>query len=59
MRERWTSATFYAQAWLLVHYLKLADGGRHAVQLTTFTAKVAQGVPASRAATDAFGDLYS
>jgi tetratricopeptide (TPR) repeat protein len=57
VRDRWTSATFYAQAWLLVHYLKLADGGRHAVQLTTFTAKVAQGVPADRAAIDAFGDL--
>ena len=57
VRDRWTSATYYAQAWLLVHYLKLADGGRHAVQLTTFTAKVAQGVPASRAAIDAFGDL--
>jgi len=57
VRERWTSATFYAQAWLLVHYLKLADGGQHAAQLTVFTAKVAQGVPASRAAVEAFGDL--
>ena len=57
VRERWTSATFYAQAWLLVHYLKLADGGQHAAQLTVFTAKVAQGVPASRAALEAFGDL--
>ena len=57
VRDRWTSATFYAQAWLLVHYLKLADGGRHAAQLTAFTARIAQGVPASRAAFDAFGDL--
>lgn len=57
VRERWTSATFYAQAWLLVHYLKLAEGGRHATQLTVFTAKVAQGVPADRAAAEAFGDL--
>ena len=57
VRERWTSATFYAQAWLLVHYLKLADGGRHASQLTVFTARIAQGVPASRAAVEAFGDL--
>ena len=57
VRERWTSATFYAQAWLLVHYLKLAEGGRHATQLTVFTAKVAQGVPADRAGVEAFGDL--
>jgi tetratricopeptide (TPR) repeat protein len=55
--ERGSSAAFYAQAWLLVHYLKLADGGRYAAQLTTFTARVAQGVPAPRAALEAFGNL--
>ena len=38
------SSAFYAQAWALVHYLKLGDGGRHAATLTTFTAQLAQGV---------------
>ena len=52
-----TSATFYAQAWTLVHYLKLGHRGRHANQLTTFTAKVAQGFAPLRAARESFGDL--
>lgn len=59
VRERTSSATFYAQAWLLVHYLKLADGGRYAAQLTVFMARIAQGMPANRAAVEAFGDLTS
>ncbi len=59
VRERASSATFYAQAWLLVHYLKLADGGRHAAQLAVFMARIAEGMPAGRAAVEAFGDLPS
>jgi tetratricopeptide (TPR) repeat protein len=51
------SAAFYAQAWLLVHFLKLADGGAQASQLTRFTAAVAQGIEPSLAARDAFGPL--
>ena len=57
VRERGSSAVFYAQAWLLVHYLKHAEAGRYTAQLTAFTAKVAQGVPLGRAAIEAFGDL--
>ena len=51
-----TSATFYAQAWLLVHYLNspTADGMRRS---SPHSLPDRQGVPASRAAFDAFGDL--
>ena len=55
--QRETSATFYAQAWALVHYLKLGERGKRAHQLTAFTARVAQGIPGVRAAEDSFGDL--
>ncbi len=59
VRDRETSAAFYAQAWALVHYLKLGDGGRHAATLTAFTAQLAQGVPPADAAVEAFGDPAS
>jgi tetratricopeptide (TPR) repeat protein len=52
-----TSATFYAQAWALVHYLKLGHRGRHANQLTSFMARVGQGMAPLHAAEDSFGDL--
>jgi tetratricopeptide (TPR) repeat protein len=52
-----TSAKFYAQAWALVHYLKLGHRGRHASQLTSFMARVAQGLAPLRAAQESFGDL--
>jgi tetratricopeptide (TPR) repeat protein len=58
VRDRETSAAFYAQAWALVHYLKLGDGGRHAATLTAFSAQLAQGVPAD-AVVEAFGDPAS
>jgi len=56
VRDRATSAAFYAQAWALVHYLKLGDGGRHAATLTAFAALLAQGIPPMQAAVEAFGD---
>jgi tetratricopeptide (TPR) repeat protein len=52
-----TSATFYAQSWALVHFLKLGEGGRHAATLTAFTAAIAHGVPPQLAGEQAFGDL--
>jgi tetratricopeptide (TPR) repeat protein len=57
VRQKTSSAVFYAQAWALVHYLKLGDGGKHASTLTAFTALIARGVPVEQAACDAFGDL--
>jgi len=57
VRQRSTCAVFYAQAWALVHYLKLGDGGRHAASLTAFTALIARGVPIEQAAREALGDL--
>ena len=59
VRDRETSAAFYAQAWALVHYLKLGDGGRHAAHADgVFRAARAGGAPAD-AAIEAFGDQAS
>lgn len=52
-----TSPAFYAQAWALVHYLKLGHRGRDGNQLTAFMARVAQGIAPLRAAQESFGDL--
>ena len=38
------SATFYAQSWALVHYLLLADGGRHRAAIAAF-ASAGPGAP--------------
>jgi tetratricopeptide (TPR) repeat protein len=48
---------FYAQAWALVHYLELADGGEQAWRLSSFVGLLARGVTDADAAEQAFGDL--
>ncbi len=51
------AARFYAQAWSLVHYLIVADGGARADRLTTFVALLRRGMTDIEAARAAFGDL--
>lgn len=52
-----TSPVVYAEAWALVHFLKLGDGSRRASWLTTYTALLTRGVEPKSAAVEAFGDL--
>ena len=46
---------FYAQSWLLVHYLILGQGGRFTPRLDRYLDRVAQGGDDQRAFEDAFG----
>ena len=55
-RDESLAPLFYAQAWALVHYLELADGGEQAWRLTTFVGLLSRGVPDGDAAAQAFGD---
>ncbi|HYJ51737.1 MAG TPA: hypothetical protein VEW04_01055 [Allosphingosinicella sp.] len=47
--------SFYANAWLLTHYLVISD--QRPGQLGRYIAGIAQGRPPEQAATEAFGDL--
>ena len=49
-----TSSVFYAQSWLLVHYLLLADDARRATQLPYFVALLIDGVAPEQASLTAF-----
>ncbi len=55
-RDEALAPIFYAQAWALVHYLELADGGEQAWRLTAFVGLLARGVSDADAAAQAFGD---
>jgi tetratricopeptide (TPR) repeat protein len=55
-RDESLAPLFYAQAWALVHYLELADGGEQAWRLTAFVGLLSRGVPDGDAAAQAFGD---
>jgi hypothetical protein len=48
------TASFYGQSWLLTHYLRFEPSRKG--QLTTYLKAFATGVPAEKAASDAFGD---
>lgn len=56
-RDEALAPIFYAEAWALVHYLELADGGEQTWRLTAFVALLARGVSDTDAAAQAFGDL--
>ncbi len=49
------TASFYGQSWLLTHFLRFEPSRKG--QLTTYLKAFASGVPAEKAATDAFGDI--
>ena len=49
------TASFYGQSWLLTHYLRFEPSRKG--QLTTYLKAFASGVPAEKAASDAFGDI--
>jgi tetratricopeptide (TPR) repeat protein len=56
--EGWSSndvGSFYAQSWLLVHYLALGQGGNFTPRLDRYLDQIGQGVPVERAFPDAFG----
>jgi tetratricopeptide (TPR) repeat protein len=55
-RDESLAPLFYAQAWALVHYLELADGGEQVWRLTAFVGLLSRGVPDGDAAAQAFGD---
>jgi tetratricopeptide (TPR) repeat protein len=55
-RDEALAPIFYAQAWALVHYLELADGGEQAWRLTAFVGLLTRGVSDADAAAQAFGD---
>ena len=56
-RDESLAPIFYAEAWVLVHYLELADRGEQAWRLTAFIGLLARGVPDTDAAVQAFGNL--
>ncbi len=53
-RSETETASFYGQSWLLTHYLRFEPSRKG--QLTTYLKAFATGVPAEKAASDAFGD---
>ncbi len=52
--EREKQGLFYAQSWLLVHYLLVANDGRRAPMLEKFIREIATNVPLERAFEDSF-----
>ncbi len=49
-----TASVFYAQSWLLVHYLLVTDGGQRVPEFMTFVGQLAQGASAEQASQAAF-----
>jgi hypothetical protein len=47
--------SFYAQSWLLVHYLALGQGGNFTAQIDRYIERTSRGVPVEQAFSDAFG----
>lgn len=56
MRQSFTAPMFYAQSWVLVHYLTIGHDGRRNGQLSQYLASLARGVPAATAFRQVFGD---
>ena len=56
-RDEALAPIFYAEAWALVHYLELADGGEQTWRLTAFVALLGRGLSDTDAAAQAFGNL--
>jgi tetratricopeptide (TPR) repeat protein len=56
-REQEKTGIFYAQSWVLVHYLMFGDKQAHAKQLGEYVMLLRQGVSEQEAATRSFGDL--
>ncbi len=57
VNDRTAANIFYAQSWILTHYLMMADNRAHIQKLAAFITHVQNGKRSLDAAVEAFGDL--
>jgi len=55
--EEQKGTIFYAEAWVLTHYLEITDFNQHTNRIGTYLGLINQNEDSVRAATEAFGDL--